>query len=375
MKICYINPAGYGLLNPSYIKKQSYGGAEVVMHDDAIELAKDAKFEMHLLVDADEKKQFTHGRIKVWTLKGKFTDNRTLFSYRLEFWKRLKEINADVYVQRASLGELYLLTGLFCKLHKKKYVHIISEAQDSMHTKLQNPSFLGTFRWITLTKAALKLADALVVLSYDQLGELTPALRRKTRVIYNGKQTVGKATSFEKRKYILWAGRNHPVKRPELLIKLAQHLPKEKIVMAVIGKLPQNVPANVTILQNVPKEKMDALFANAKVLVHTSISEGFGNVYIEAWNNGTPVVTTTDTDERICRHNLGYHSRTFEELAAHVRKAITDKKKWKIQSRNARAYVNAHHDTTRQINEYKKLFTSLASAQEDLQYGKSTRNS
>lgn len=359
MKICYINPAGYGLLKPSYVREQTYGGAEAAMYDDAKQLAKDNQFEMHMLVDADEEKQFKHDNINVWTLKGCFTDNHEFFSYRLAFWKKLKEINADIYVQRASLGELYFLTGLFCKLHKKKYVHVISEAQESMHTKLQNPSFLGTFRWITLTKAALKLADALITLSYHQLGELTPVLRRKTSIIYNGKQIVKIIKPHEKRKYLLWAGRNHPVKRPELLLKLAQQLPKEKIIMAVIGKLPQNVPANVTILQNVPKEKMDALFANAKVLVHTSLSEGFGNVFIEAWNNGTPVVTTTDTDECICKHNLGYHSRNFEQLVAHVRKAINDKKKWNIQSHNAQAYVKKYHNIAHQINEYEQLFRSL----------------
>ncbi len=359
MKVCYINPAGYGLLKQSYVKKQSYAGAEAAMFDDAVELAKDKQFEMHLLVDADETRQFKHGNINVWTIDGSFTDNRTLFSYRAAFWRKLKEINADIYVQRASLGELYLLTGLFCRLHRKKYVHIISEARGSMPSKLRNPSIFGILRWILLPKAALKLADALVALSYYQLGELTPTLRRKTKVIYNGKQPASKAAPFEKRKYILWAGRNHPVKRPELLLKLAQQLPKEKIVMAVMGTPPQNVPPNVTVLNNVPKEKMNMHFASAKVLVHTSLSEGFGNVYIEAWNNGTPVVTTADTDERICRHNLGYHSRNFEQLVRDVKKATTSKKTWKKQSSNARTYVSEYHDATRQTNKYKELFRSL----------------
>ncbi len=361
MKICYINPAGYGLLRPSYVNKQSYGGAEAAMFDDAKLLAKDKQFEMHMLIDADEEKKFRQHDINVWTIKGCSTNNLEFIPYRLAFWRKLREINADIYVQRASLRELYFLTGLFCKLHGKKYIHVLSESLEANKKDLKKASFAGKFRWITMMKTALQMANAVVVLSHQQLNDLTPTVQRKTTVIYNGKQIVKKVKPYEKRKYVLWAGRNHPIKRPELFLKLAQNLPKEKFAMAIIGDVPKNVPPNVKILKNVPKEKMNALFANARILVHTSLTEGFGNVFIEAWNNETPVVTTVDTDECVCKHDLGYHSRNFEQLVKDVRKAINDKKKWKIQSRNARTYVRKHHDITRQIKEYKKLFLSLQS--------------
>ena len=37
MKICFINPAGYGLINPEHLQKQTYGGAEAAMLDHFID--------------------------------------------------------------------------------------------------------------------------------------------------------------------------------------------------------------------------------------------------------------------------------------------------------------------------------------------------
>ncbi len=105
---------------------------------------------------------------------------------------------------------------------------------------------------------------------------------------------------------------------------------------------------------------MDAYYASAKLLVHTSKSDSFPNVLLEAWRNETPVVSTVDPDGVIKRHGLGRHSQSFEQMAQDVGMLLSDKKEWQNCSENGYRYVLEHHDITRTIEEYKKLFRKLA---------------
>ena len=45
------------------------------------------------------------------------------------------------------------------------------------------------------------------------------------------------AASERARSYVLWTGRGHKSKRPELLLELARALPDERFVMAVADAL------------------------------------------------------------------------------------------------------------------------------------------
>jgi glycosyltransferase involved in cell wall biosynthesis len=117
----------------------------------------------------------------------------------------------------------------------------------------------------------------------------------------------------------------------------------------------------VTIRQNVPYQEMDELYAAAKVVVHTSRVEGFSNVFIEAWKNGTPVVSLdVDTDGLIARHGLGRCVRSAAELKQAVVSLLASGPAWELCSRNARDYALTHHDLDRQLERWRALFRSLA---------------
>lgn len=355
MKICYINLTGYGLLDSKYAQGNPYGGAEVAVLTDARELATDKEFEVHLISHAENEQQFIKNNVTVWTFTGNSTDKRIgeYAKYCTRLWKKLKEINADIYVYRVAPGEIYFLIGLFCRLYRKKCVHILGTVPPR---KLKCFKPVRYLRWILLLQLGLQLTHKLVALAQDQVLKLQPSLRKKVSVIYTGKKILKNKKT--KRKYFLWVGRARPEKRPELLTRLAEKMPEKKFI--VIGTSNMGFPKNVHCIPEVQNKNMDTYYSRAIATVSTSESEGFSNAYIESWKNGTPVIAlTVDTDETICKHNLGFHSHTFEQLVRDVRRAIANQKKWNIQSRNARAYVQAHHDITRQINEYKKLFRSL----------------
>ena len=60
--------------------------------------------------------------------------------------------------------------------------------------------------------------------------------------------------------------------------------------------------------------------------VHTCNPEGFGNNFIQAWLQGKPTITIFfDPDNIIEEQNLGFYSKTFNNLVLDTEKLINDK--------------------------------------------------
>ncbi len=356
-KICYINHSGYGLFNKAYAGIHAYAGAETALFEEATELAKDRAFDVHMLVEADTNEVEKYGSITVWTMPWNYEQShRTIahfltrplpvIRYQHTLWEKLRQIDADVYVHRSAFAEIRFSAASFCKINNKKYVYVVPGKPKSW-LPLHKPFSFA--RRVVCDRASMQLADCVVCLAYDQLPHLPPRVRRKARVIYTGKE-LRKKKKYP-RTFFLFVGRNAIIKRPDLFVKLAKKLPEEQFVM--ICRYDKPVPKNVKLLKFVPHEKIDEYYSRAIALVSMSTEEGFGNVYIEAWRQGTPVIAlTTDIDENICRHQLGYHSQTFEQLIIDAKKIKTT---WKQLSKNCSRYFKKNHDITKQIEKYKLL--------------------
>jgi len=352
MKICYINLLGYGLLDREYAQKQPYGGAEVAMHTDAHELAKDNGFEVHILAQADKEQKYARDNVTMWTFRGNIRVARIAprLKYYLSIWKKMKEINADTYLYRGATGEIYFLIGIFCALYKKKCIHVLG---------IVPPKFpfgpIRYLRWKLLLQAGLQLTDAIVALACEQIPKLRASLRGRIKVIYTGKKIAAERRT--KRSYFLWVGRERPEKRPRILAKIAEEMPENRFVM--IGTTVPDPPKNLKCIKEVPNEQMNKHYSNAIATISTSELEGFSNVYLESWNNGTPVIALeVDTDSAIKKHDLGYHSGTAEQLIIDIKK-IQDKKVWLRKSQNASRYIRENHDLKKQTEKYKQLFREL----------------
>jgi glycosyltransferase involved in cell wall biosynthesis len=359
MKVCYISAEGYGLFDEKYTAVKNYSGSEIGIHTDAIELAKDSDFDVHILLEYEKEITLKRNNTKVWTMDGSFKDKKPLsfIKYRMNFWNKIKEINADIYVQRAAPGEIYFLTSMFCKLYGKKYVQVLGVTTK----KNVRITEIGRFiRWNVFGSAALRLADAIIAISRDQLPELSKNNQRKTHVLYTGKYLCDKIAGRQQRKYILWVGSSRPEKRQELFIKLAERIPDNKFVM-IRGNV-SKLPKNLQLISAVPHKDIDKYYSKAIATVSTSALDWNSHAYLESWNNGTPVVALTiDSDESICKYKTGFHSRTFEQLVKDVKKILNDNKLWKRLSKNSVEYAEKNHDVRKQIEKYKELFRKINS--------------
>jgi glycosyltransferase involved in cell wall biosynthesis len=142
----------------------------------------------------------------------------------------------------------------------------------------------GGFRWV----------DAVVTLNREFL-QLSPVSRRAH--IPNSMRTD--AIQFDwPRPYITWIANVKAAKRPELCVNLAERLSGIDVLMVGAIQGPYawvadrgKTPSNFYYLGPKSVQEASGIIAGAQCLVHTCMPEGFGNNFIQAWLQRTPVVS------------------------------------------------------------------------------------
>jgi glycosyltransferase involved in cell wall biosynthesis len=103
---------------------------------------------------------------------------------------------------------------------------------------------------------------------------------------------------------------------------------------------------NIRYLGHVAPAQAIAVIANASALLSTSDGEGFPSVFLEAWANGTPVVSLMiDPDGAIVRHQLGYVSGTTANAASHLASLIGSADLRQAIADRCREYVVSAHSS------------------------------
>ena len=156
---------------------------------------------------------------------------------------------------------------------------------------------------------------------------------------------------------ILWVAFIRPEKRLELLLDLADRFPHHRF--AVVGGFdPLSFSENeiktlqdrMNRLDNVDyhgpcrHEAVLALLQRSKVLVNTSLHEGFPNTMLEAWGAGVPVLSLgIDPGGIIRREQLGLFTETLPTLAADLDRILSNSTLNEELGRRGLGYVRAQH--------------------------------
>jgi glycosyltransferase involved in cell wall biosynthesis len=164
------------------------------------------------------------------------------------------------------------------------------------------------------------------------------------------------------RQSILWVSRCECIKQPEIFIALAQAFPRESFVMVCPPSAsgPDYFESirnqalkqqNMTFVEHVPFPEIGAYFGAARLFVNTAVQEGFPNTFVQAWMQGTPVVSlAVDPGGVMARHGLGIScDGSREALETAVSSLLTDRPLRERLSRAAFAYAREHHDIRRQV--------------------------
>ena len=378
LKVCFISPLGYGLYRPE--SGVPFGGAEVQFLLLAKELAKGDRCQVQVLTTvAQAPGSEAHGPVTVIRRQGLRRLESSLGPARRyrgyveafrDMYRQLRAMEADVYLHSGSGVEVGAY-AVICRLLHKRFVYVVASKAD-----LDEPygKVLGPLRW--LYPVGLRLADAIVCRTEEQRALLRERYGRSAALIRTGHPLPETGPDPSGPGSILWVGRAHPLKQPDLFLDLAERLPGERFVMAAMrdqahpdllhtlrrraATLPQ-----VTFYDGVPWGESDRLFSQAKLFVNTSTFEGFPNTFVQAALHCVPILSwRVNPDSVLTTHRIGACAdSSFERLVEETGRFADDEELRREAGDRARRYAETHHDVARAAEAVNALLRPLVGRQ------------
>lgn len=347
IKICFISLNSYPLFD---LKSKGYfGGSELQISLIVKELVKDSRFETSLIVgDYGQKNKIKRKNLKIYKC---FRKKSHIFKETLFFLKTLKEINADLYVERTvNMG--VGIVSLFCKIFRKKFIYMVAHNWDCQKNF---PGELGTIAK-SFYYFGLKRADLIISQTKDQQKRLLKNFELES-IIMRSVTKPQKAKKNYKKDLILWVGRADDWKQPFLFIKLAKAFSQEKFVMVCrkgrdenfyyrIKRKAREAATNLTFYSFIPINEIVKFFARAKIFVNTSIAEGFPNTFLQSGLAKTPIVSLGVNPDNFIRENhCGFWAEnSFSKMNDCLKILLNDADLRKRMSENNYEYVSRKHD-------------------------------
>ena len=282
-----------------------------------------------------------------------------------------EEIDADIYIMHGN-SELSAELAFYCRNQGKKYIFLAGSDMDYYPEYKTQPRQRDIYYVpYSLKTFAIENAHAHIVQNERQAGLLQEGYGRSSTLIRNPIDLNRLYPRNPLANNILWVGKSDErVKQPSLVLKLARQLPEFDFVIimnpAVLEthhlclseakKLP-----NVNMIEQVPFEKIESFFANARLHLNTSLFEGFPNTFLQAAKYGVPTLAlNVDPGKMLSKHGCGhYFEGDFENIKIYIRKLMRNDRLTKKIEKQALSYVKKFHDQDLIIQQYEDLFHSV----------------
>ncbi len=277
------------------------------------------------------------------------------------------EVNADIFIVPGNTP-VSAEVAYYCIQENKKYVFLSGSDMDYYPEYKTNPKGTDIYKTPNILKTfSIENAHAHVVQNEYQAKMLQNGYGRSSTIIRNPIDTRPNFPRAVSPQTVLWVGKSDErIKRPSIPIELARRMPEFQFVMIMNkASLKDHLESlhkarelpNVEIIEQVPFEKVEEYFANARIHINTSTLEGFPNTYLQAAKYGVPTITTTiDPGLMLSKHGCGLLSgESIDGLEANILRLMHDDLLYAELSRNALKYVQAYHDKKTIIPEYEAL--------------------
>ena len=301
-----------------------------------------------------------------------FRLRRNKVAQALELLWALRRTTADVYYV-VDMPRYGFLIYLFCRLAGRKIVQVLASDVDVAPVKGDTRGTGWAFRLHSAWRQRADLVIAQTIFQAERLrtrwgiaAKIAPAI-----VAMDRKESQPQRNAGEFR--VLWVGRLNPVKRVEWLVDITRRLPDIQFVVvggpavksaqyaAQVGPLLSACP-NVQWLGYVPYAQVEAWFRSAQVLLHTSApgTEGFPNVFLQAWAAGIPVVSTgSNPDDLLTKGGLGFCLNTVDEVVDTLQTLAADPARAQAIGARAQQYAWDNHRPEAVIPQVAGLFRGL----------------
>lgn len=289
---------------------------------------------------------------------------RFLYPRWSKTWSALKDADADVYYVSCAGMQLGLV-ALFCANYNRKFVFRVAHDTDCDPNSL----LIKYYRDKKLYEYGLRRAAAIFVQTEVQQQTLAKNYGLPSQL---ARMLVQRPVGSDQRSAdILWVNNLRQFKRPDLLLALARSMPDYNFCM-IGGEQPgcsdlfkqishdAKAISNINFRGRVPFHDMAHHYANAKVFVNTSDSEGFPNSYLQAWIHGTPTVAFFDPDDTIRREKLGHVASSIEDMKIAVLRLIAENDRWKRTSERCVEYMDKNYNEKDVVLPYAQVIEGIS---------------
>ncbi len=284
-------------------------------------------------------------------------------------WRALKRVDADVYYQRtAAVVTAYV--AQFCRMNARRSVYAGASDVDFMpgEEDIRFARDRGIFRW------GLRRMDEVIVQNESQRAALAGHYGRDGTLIPSCYAAPAGARS-DPSGYVLWTATVRPSKRPEILLEIARRLPQHRFVMIggpdpgrraeeymrSVAEAAAAVP-NLEVRGFVPFAVAERAFDGARVVLNTSLYEGFPNTFLQAWSRGIPTLAFIDTGSRRGGEPVYDVAADVEDAARRLGRLMGDERHWEAASRRVAAHFGDSHSIEAVLDRYERVLSVAAGA-------------
>lgn len=281
-------------------------------------------------------------------------------------WRAMHRAHADIYYLSCAAAQVGQ-AALFTRALGRRMIYRVASDNDCDPARVT----LRYWRDRKLYAFGLRRAEAVLVQTASQQRALRANFAIDGRIASMLVERPDHIRPIQRRDMtVIWVANLLPVKRPGLVVKLASSLPGTSFHVvggAVAGHemisraFQQQVTAvpNLTAHGHVAYQSVGLLYDRARILVNTSVVEGFPNTYLQAWIRGTPVVTFFDPDGTIAREGLGRVVSSIDEMRSAVREYASNDEIWSQASRRCLAYMAREYADEHVLRPYLETIGSL----------------
>ncbi|HXS53267.1 MAG TPA: glycosyltransferase family 4 protein [Usitatibacter sp.] len=282
-------------------------------------------------------------------------------------WSALGRIDADVYYQRTS-AVITAYVAQFCRMRGKRSVYAGASDVDFIpgEEDIRYARDRVMFRW------GLRRVDEVIVQNEAQLASLAENYAREGTLIPSCYAPPA-GSRADPAGYVLWPATVRPSKRPEILIEMARRLPRHRFVMIggpdpgrraeeYMRSIVEQAAAlpNVDVRGFVPFVEAERLFDGARVVLNTSLYEGFPNTFLQAWSRGIPTLAFVDTGSRRAGEPVYEIPSDVDDAVRRLDRLMGDERHWAAASQRAAAHFRESHSIEAVLDQYERALRAPA---------------
>lgn len=204
---------------------------------------------------------------------------------------------------------------------------------------------------------------------YHQIEDKLNTVKTKLiKSIWNN-QLVYPYYHFDKISFdVIWIGNIRSVKRPLWLIDLAKNLPQYRFALvgkAVDMKLEKQILKAATNIQNLHIlgykniDEVQTLLENSRVLLCTSIFEGFPNTFLQAWSLNKPIVATVNPNNVFDDYKLGFYQTELDLICNRLELLLNNENIYDSICEHIATYFEYNHNPATNFNLFQNFLQEI----------------